>query len=84
MLIYLTAVYLVLLPAVSAFGAGNIPSYGALEGLAFRHGDIEDILLQLSLVPMSSGASGFLSTLNPLSRAGKKFNSMAVKRVKQM
>lgn len=27
--------------AVTAFGAGNIPSYGALEGVAFRHGDIE-------------------------------------------
>jgi hypothetical protein len=35
------------LPAVSAFGAGNIPSYSFLEGKAFRHGDIEDVLAEL-------------------------------------
>lgn len=65
----------------TAFGAGNIPSYGQLEGIAFRHGDIEDILLQMAMVPVAAGASGFLSSLNPLSNAGKKFNAMAVKRV---
>lgn len=31
-------------PQVSAFGAGNIPSYSHLEDRAFRHGDIEDII----------------------------------------
>lgn len=66
------------LNCVLAFGAGNIPSYGALEGSAFRHGDIEDILLQLAMVPLSSN---FLSSLNPLSSKGKKFNEMAVRRV---
>ncbi|BFZ57788.1 hypothetical protein PYCC9005_004842 [Savitreella phatthalungensis] len=55
-----------------AFGAGNIPSYGALEGVAFRHGDIEDILLTMALAP----ASGFLSSFTR-----KKFNEMTVKRV---
>lgn len=69
---------LLLLDCVSAFGAGNIPSYGALEGLSFRHGDIEDILLQLAMIPSSSN---FLANLNPLSSSGKKFNEMAVKRV---
>lgn len=71
-----------LLSKVSAFGAGNIPSYGALEGLAFRHGDIEDILLQLSMAPVSAGVSGLLAALNPISSHGKKFNAMAVKRVR--
>ncbi|CCG81634.1 HET-C domain protein HetC [Taphrina deformans PYCC 5710] len=33
------------------------------------------------MVPITSGTSGFLSSLNPLSSAGKKFNAMAVKRV---
>ena len=63
---------------VSAFGAGNIPSISAVEGISFRHGDIEDILLQLAMVPVSSN---FLSSFNPLSSSGKKFNAMAVKRV---
>lgn len=70
-----------LLGFCAAFGAGNIPSYGQLEGIAFRHGDIEDILLQMAMVPAAAGASGFLSSLNPLSNAGKRFNAMAVKRV---
>lgn len=70
--------YLCLITAVTAFGAGNIPSYGALEGIAFRHGDIEDILLQLAMVPASSH---FFQNLNPLSSAGKKFDAMSVKNV---
>ncbi len=27
-----------------AFGAGNVPSISVLEGVTFRHGDIEDAL----------------------------------------
>ncbi|ORY76025.1 heterokaryon incompatibility protein Het-C-domain-containing protein [Protomyces lactucae-debilis] len=68
----------VLIGCVTAFGAGNVPSYGALEGLKYRHGDIEDILLTLIMYP-TSGAAGFLSKLNPLKN--HKFNAMAVKRV---
>ncbi|KAH8914847.1 heterokaryon incompatibility Het-C [Atractiella rhizophila] len=37
-------IILVFAPTANAFGAGNIPSFAYLEGKAFRHGDIEDIL----------------------------------------
>ena len=30
-----------------AFGAGNIPSFSYLEGKAFCHGDIEDVLAEM-------------------------------------
>lgn len=49
-----------------AFGAGNIASISRIEGANWRHGDIEDTLLQL-LMASSLG--------------GKKFDSMTVKRV---
>ncbi|KAF2152286.1 heterokaryon incompatibility Het-C [Myriangium duriaei CBS 260.36] len=43
-LFLLVAVGLVLLPQVSAFGAGNIASIAKIEGKNWRHGDIEDTL----------------------------------------
>ncbi|KAI5843816.1 NIMA-interacting protein tinc [Morchella snyderi] len=49
-----------------AFGAGNIASISKIEGMNWRHGDIEDTLLQL----MMARALG-----------GKKFDSMTVKRI---
>jgi hypothetical protein len=55
-----------------AFGAGNIPSLAAVEGVNFRHGDIEDTLATLA---MASGS--FISKLT----GGKKFNNLAIKRV---
>ncbi len=78
-----TCCFLLLVSKTFAFGAGNIPSYGYLEGKAYRHGDIEDILLTLALVPTAQAASflSSLSSLNPLSSSNKKFNAMAVKRV---
>ena len=39
---------IVLIPTVSAFGAGNIASISTLEGKNWRHGDIEDMLANLS------------------------------------
>jgi hypothetical protein len=39
---------LVLLPGVSAFGAGNIASISKIEGRNFRHGDIEDTLEKIA------------------------------------
>jgi uncharacterized membrane protein YgcG len=36
------------IPGAHAFGAGNIPSFAYMEGKAFRHGDIEDILEELA------------------------------------
>jgi hypothetical protein len=59
---------------VYAFGAGNIPSFAYMEGRAFRHGDIEDILSQL----VKRGATGAIASL--LSK-GTKFNGLDVKRV---
>lgn len=61
----------------AAFGAGNIPSYAFLEGRAFRHGDIEDILSELLIrgVEVSSGVIGFAKK-----SAGKKFSNLNIKR----
>lgn len=73
MISYLLSVALVCLVAlpdhVAAFGAGNIATISALEGKAFRHGDIEDILATLV---MSQGAIALLS---------KKFGALDIKRV---
>jgi hypothetical protein len=41
---------LVLIPTVSAFGAGNIASISTLEGKNWRHGDIEDMLANLAFL----------------------------------
>lgn len=48
----------------AAFGAGNIASMAKIEGQNWRHGDIEDTLLNI-----------LIST-----RTGKKFSKMDVKR----
>ncbi|GAA5835537.1 hypothetical protein JCM11251_002958 [Rhodosporidiobolus azoricus] len=57
------------LPSARAFGAGNIPSYSFLEGKAFRHGDIEDVLSEL--IKKSGGILG----------RGSKFGGLDIKRV---
>lgn len=61
------AIGLVLLarPA-AAFGAGNIASLSKIEGVNWRHGDIEDTLLTLAAAKVMSG---------------KKFGKLDVKRV---
>ncbi|CDZ97898.1 Heterokaryon incompatibility Het-C [Phaffia rhodozyma] len=56
-----------------AFGAGNIPSFAFLEGKAFRHGDIEDVLVDLA---KKSGRGGFLGL-----GGAAKFTGLDVKRV---
>ncbi|KAL9000193.1 MAG: hypothetical protein Q9169_001095 [Polycauliona sp. 2 TL-2023] len=56
----------VLSSPVAAFGAGNIASIAKIEGQNWRHGDIEDTLLNI----LMSRAAG-----------GKKFSKMDVKRV---
>ena len=53
------------LPA-HAFGAGNIASISTVEGQNWRHGDIEDALLSISMAAVAGG---------------KRFSSMDVKRV---
>jgi len=51
---------------VHAFGAGNIASISAVEGQNWRHGDVEDALLSVSMAAVAGG---------------KRFSSMDVKRV---
>ena len=58
-----------LISPATAFGAGNIPSYSFLEGKAFRHGDIEDVLAEL--IKKSGGILG----------RGSKFGGLDIKRV---
>ncbi|KAF8860084.1 Het-C-domain-containing protein [Acephala macrosclerotiorum] len=60
------AILLLLARPAHAFGAGNIASISKIEGLNWRHGDIEDTLLTI----MMSRAAG-----------GKKFDKMNVARV---
>ncbi|KZV99953.1 Het-C-domain-containing protein [Exidia glandulosa HHB12029] len=78
LILTLVVVLCVVLPAtpgssVYAFGAGNIPSFAYLEGKAFRHGDIEDILSELA-----KGAGGGIIG----SVLGKsKFGGLDIKRV---
>ncbi|RFU23635.1 hypothetical protein B7463_g12703, partial [Scytalidium lignicola] len=60
------ALLLLLVHPAHAFGAGNIASVAKIEGLNWRHGDIEDTLLTLLL----SRAAG-----------GKKFDKLMVSRV---
>ncbi|KAH9922490.1 heterokaryon incompatibility protein Het-C-domain-containing protein [Fomitopsis serialis] len=63
---------------VYAFGAGNIPSFAYLEGKAFRHGDIEDVLADMAKRAASGGfALGALLGAG----GGKKFKALDVKRV---
>jgi Heterokaryon incompatibility protein Het-C len=40
----------ILLPSVSAFGAGNIASISKIEGINWRHGDIEDMLNNIAFI----------------------------------
>lgn len=62
---------LTLVQPAAAFGAGNIPSFAYLEGKAFRHGDIEDVLEKLA----KTAGGGFLSGLG----GGKKFGGLDIK-----
>ncbi len=59
------------LPQAAAFGAGNIPSFAYLEGKAFRHGDLEDVLADLA----KQGGSGFLGL------GTSKFSGLDIKRI---
>ncbi|CAE6412941.1 unnamed protein product [Rhizoctonia solani] len=77
-----------LVPNVAAFGAGDIPDYAYLNDKAFRHGDIESILSQLSKNVGSSGFGGgvagiLVGVAKAALRGGKgdRFTSLDVKRV---
>ncbi|EIN08362.1 Het-C-domain-containing protein [Punctularia strigosozonata HHB-11173 SS5] len=59
-----------------AFGAGNIPGFAYMEGRAFRHGDIEDVLADL----LKKAGGGFsLGAL--VGKGGSKFGGLDIKRV---
>ncbi|KAH9858257.1 heterokaryon incompatibility protein Het-C-domain-containing protein [Lenzites betulinus] len=81
-------VILVLLPSETyAFGAGDIPDFAYLNGKAFRHGDIEDILTELAKsVGHAGGGGGLLGIAQSVLGAatgssGSKFTKEDVKRV---
>lgn len=61
-----------------AFGAGNIPSFAYMEGRAFRHGDIEDILAEMA---KASGGSVLGGLLGKAGLGGGKFSPLDIKRV---
>lgn len=60
---------------VDAFGAGSIPTQAAIEGINFRHGDVENTLSTLVMSTRTWSKSYF-----KLTRA-KKFSNMAIKQV---
>ena len=65
----------------AAFGAGNVPDYAFLEGKAYRHGDIEDILADMLIRAASSSGEGVLGFVKKVTGIGeKKFSSLNVKR----
>ncbi|KAI9057063.1 Het-C-domain-containing protein [Trametes sanguinea] len=84
-------VILVLLPSETyAFGAGDIPDFAYLNGKAFRHGDIEDILTELAKTAghAGGGGGGLLGSIAQSvlgaaigGAAGAKFTKEDVKRV---
>ncbi|GAA5960765.1 hypothetical protein JCM3765_007326 [Sporobolomyces pararoseus] len=68
-LLFVTVAVFACLPSAHAFGAGNVASYSFLEGKAFRHGDIEDIIAELI-----KKSGGFLGR-------GSKFGGLDIKRI---
>jgi Heterokaryon incompatibility protein Het-C len=49
--IMLICIILIILPSpTTAFGAGNIASISKVEGINFRHGDIEDMLANIAFI----------------------------------
>ncbi|ORY22766.1 putative heterokaryon incompatibility protein HET-C [Naematelia encephala] len=69
LLLLLSVIAISFAPRVAAFGAGNIPSYSYLEGKAFRHGDIDDVLGTL----WKTAGGGFLGR-------GKRFSPLDTSR----
>src|SRR5579859_1671775 len=64
-----------------AFGAGNIPDFAFLEGKAYRHGDIEDILAEMLIRAASSESSGVFDFVKKVAgMGGEKFSSLNIKR----
>ncbi|KAI1794001.1 Het-C-domain-containing protein [Ganoderma leucocontextum] len=84
----LTVLLVFLPPGAYAFGAGDIPDFAYLNGKAFRHGDIENILAELAKAVGHVGGGGGLldfaqSVLSAATSGGEgsKFSKEDVKRV---
>ena len=76
--LWITFLLLVCFSAFSfAFGAGNIPNYPILQGRAFRHGDIEELLAEMLIRAADVGTNlvGFAAK-----EVGKKFSIINIKR----
>ncbi|KZW01792.1 heterokaryon incompatibility Het-C [Exidia glandulosa HHB12029] len=80
----LLVVVCVLPLAVHAFGAGDIPDFAFLNDKAFRHGDIENVLVEIAkFAGHAAGNSGLFSFARSVmgSSGGKKFSKEDVKKV---
>jgi hypothetical protein len=65
----------------SAFGAGNIPDFAFLSGKAYRHGDIESILLEMLIRAASSEMSGVFDFVKKVAGMGEsKFSELNMNR----
>jgi len=79
--------FISLLPLqVSAFGAGDIPSFSYLENKAFRHGDIEEILTEVAKTAGGLATGGGIlqmaqSVMAAAGGSGSKFSKGDVKKV---
>jgi len=84
-IILLTALILALAAPARAFGAGDIPDFSYLNGRAFRHGDIENVLQNVAKVVGMAGSGGLLSLAKSFVEGsvggGKTFSSSDVKHV---
>ncbi|THG96509.1 hypothetical protein EW145_g7769 [Phellinidium pouzarii] len=74
-LLIIFVVLVVCLPenGVYAFGAGNIPSFAYMEGRAFRHGDIEDVLAEIAKKAGGGIVGAFVGN--------SKFGGLDIKRI---
>lgn len=81
MLLVLAIVLVVMPGKAAAFGAGNIPSIAQVEGVNWRHGDIEDMLKTVAflhgkkwttlLVQRTYFGQSSCSLTHPLSKGGE-------------
>lgn len=60
-----------------AFGAGSVPQYPVLQGRAFRHGDLEELLAEMLIRTADVGTNlvGFATK-----EVGKRFSIINIKR----
>ena len=60
-----------------AFGAGSVPQYPILQGRAFRHGDLEELLAEMLIRTADVGTNlvGFATK-----EIGKRFSIINIKR----